>query len=258
MTNLKEILNSILRDMIQAQHEANMYAMSLQDAYNQSGKAGGLMPPAVALGEIELDLRYAVSGDLVQREISDIDYAETNRILHHIAQEAAPLSVRTVVKAIQESTLPYQEEFAFVDKLNSNLNFIQMLQKRYLAFLIENEKALLTAENRLDISKVVNVLEYAVDDQILQNSELVDLFQSDEGKSALAIIRQKIGEAMNKEVDDFIRECNIDNFTKIQQMGSLNVEIDAHELAKLPAEAIQRCHIKVSPQMLSKLTKQKE
>ena len=258
MTNFKEILNSILRDMIQAQHEANLYAMSLQDTYNQSGKAGGLMPPAVTLGEIELDLRYAVSGDLVQREVSEVDYAETNRILQHIAQESAPLSVRTIVKGIQESTLPYRDEYAFIDNLSNNVNFIQMLQKRYLAFLIENEKTLLTADNRLDISKVVSVLEYAVDDQILQNSELIDLFQSDEGKATLETIRQMISEAMNKEVDDFIRECNIDDFTKIEQMGSLNVEIDAHELAKLPAEAIQTCHIKVTPQMLRKLTNQNE
>ena len=258
MTNLKEILNSILRDMIQAQHEANMYAMSLQDAYNTSGKAGGLMPPAVALGEIELDLRYAVSGDLVQREVTDIDYAETNRILQHIAQEAALLSVRTVVKSIQESELPYQDEYAFIDVLNSNTDFILMLQKRYLAFLIENERELLTPENRLDLPKVVSLLEYAVDDQVLQNNELVDLFKSNEGKAALETIRKKVSEALNKEVDDFIRECNIDNFTRIQQMGSLNVEIDARELAKLPAEAIQNCHIKVTPQMLRELTNENE
>ena len=258
MTNFKEFLNSILRDMIQAQHEANMYALSLQEAYKQTGKAGGMTPPAVSLGEIELNLRYAVAGDLEQREVSDIDYAETRRILQHIAQEAAPLSVRTIIKGIQESGLPYQEDYGFIDNLNKNLNFIQMLEKRYLAFLIENEKELLTADNRLDIQRVVSLLEYTADDQILQNSELVDLFQSAEGKAALEIVQKKISEAMNKEVDDFIRECNIDNFTKIQQMGSLNVIIDAQELSKLPSETIQSCHVKITPQLLSKLTNEND
>lgn len=35
MAQLSTIISSILRDMIMAQHEANMYAISLEDVYKQ-------------------------------------------------------------------------------------------------------------------------------------------------------------------------------------------------------------------------------
>lgn len=38
MAQLSTIISSILRDMIVAQHEANMYAMSLEDVYKQNGR----------------------------------------------------------------------------------------------------------------------------------------------------------------------------------------------------------------------------
>ena len=62
MAQLSKILSSILRDMVAAQHEANMYALKLSAAYRNQNQAVSLNPPAVSLGEIELMLHCRFTG----------------------------------------------------------------------------------------------------------------------------------------------------------------------------------------------------
>ena len=39
MAQLSSVIGSILRDIVSAQHEANLYSLSLGDSYGKDGKA---------------------------------------------------------------------------------------------------------------------------------------------------------------------------------------------------------------------------
>ena len=49
MAQLSTIISSILRDMVFAQHQANMYAIALKDIYSKNGRLDNFSLPAVAL-----------------------------------------------------------------------------------------------------------------------------------------------------------------------------------------------------------------
>ena len=61
MAQLKSIIGSILRDIIYAQHEANLYTVSLGESYGKDGKAKGFDLPNIMFSDIEMELRYAVT-----------------------------------------------------------------------------------------------------------------------------------------------------------------------------------------------------
>lgn len=86
MAQLSTIISSILRDMIVAQHEANMYAISLEDVYKQNGRLEQFALPTVAVGEVELDLRYGVKSDSAQTEQYEINYPQLRKVAKQISR----------------------------------------------------------------------------------------------------------------------------------------------------------------------------
>lgn len=74
MAQLSTIVSSILRDMVYAQHQANMYAISLEDVYRKNGRLEDFAMPAIALGEMQLSLRYGIADSSVEIEQYEINY----------------------------------------------------------------------------------------------------------------------------------------------------------------------------------------
>lgn len=93
MAQLSTIISSILRDMIVAQHEANMYAISLEDVYKQNGRLEQFALPTVAVGEVELDLRYGVKSDSAQTEQYEINYPQLRKVAKQISTNFAKARV---------------------------------------------------------------------------------------------------------------------------------------------------------------------
>ncbi|MCS2253490.1 hypothetical protein NXW24_16740 [Bacteroides fragilis] len=60
MAQLSSVIGSILRDIVSAQHEANLYSLSLGDSYGKDGKAKDFQLPNVMVSDMELDLKYGV------------------------------------------------------------------------------------------------------------------------------------------------------------------------------------------------------
>ena len=61
MAQLSSVIGSILRDIVSAQHEANLYSLSLGDSYGKDGKAKDFQLPNVMVSDMELDLKKAAS-----------------------------------------------------------------------------------------------------------------------------------------------------------------------------------------------------
>ena len=62
MSRLNLIVESLLKDIIEAQHAANCHAASLARQYGKRGRACGFPLPSAQIGSLEFDLKYAVTG----------------------------------------------------------------------------------------------------------------------------------------------------------------------------------------------------
>lgn len=60
MVKLKEVIASVLRDVIEAQHEANLLTEALSEEYGEDGLPKHLLVPTVNIGEMEITLKYAI------------------------------------------------------------------------------------------------------------------------------------------------------------------------------------------------------
>lgn len=75
MVKLKEVIASVLRDVIEAQHEANLLTEALSEEYGENGLPKHLLVPAVNIGEMEITLKYAIIND------NDDDDLETLEVI---------------------------------------------------------------------------------------------------------------------------------------------------------------------------------
>ena len=75
MVKLKDVIASVLRDVIEAQHEANLLTEALSEEYGENGLPKHLLVPAVNIGEMEITLKYAIIND------NDDDNLETQEVI---------------------------------------------------------------------------------------------------------------------------------------------------------------------------------
>lgn len=60
MARLQDVIASVLRDVLSAQHQANLLTESLADQYREVGVMHQLNLPAVTIGDLELSFRFAI------------------------------------------------------------------------------------------------------------------------------------------------------------------------------------------------------
>lgn len=133
MAQLSTVIGAILRDMIVAQHQANMYAMSLEEVYKQNGRLEKFSLPTVAVGEVELNLRYGVEDDSVQKEQFEINFPQLRKLSEKVSYQVAQAILGRVLPLLQ-SLFPYNgtDEDA---KLLADVALDKGLQQEYCAFL---------------------------------------------------------------------------------------------------------------------------
>ena len=257
MAELKDIIDAVLRDTVRAQHQTNMYTQMLAESYQQGGKFFGLNLPGAAIGELSLDFRFAVKGDLTYKEEENVNYKNINFLLRKVASECTTLLLKTFVRTVRGKMADYKEEFGFIDTLEQNRPFTERLTKRFSSILIERS-ANLTDEKSGQPSPdaITSVVLSVADEQILDHEDLIDLFAKPGNEKLRHTIHSEFERVLKKDMDDLIRENTVGNMKNRHRLGSLNVEMDAAELSQLPESAIQQFHIKVYPQALQKNDKE--
>lgn len=60
MARLQDVIASVLRDVLSAQHQANLLTESLAEQYREAGVMHQLNLPAVTIGDLELSFRFAI------------------------------------------------------------------------------------------------------------------------------------------------------------------------------------------------------
>lgn len=245
MAQLNSLIGSVLRDVIRAQHEANLYSLSLRKIYGAKGGIRDFRVPGALLGELELNLQYAVRKTDVQREEAETDYPALRRFFGELSQQLARTALTCVASAASETDTEDPEG------LNSLLSRVQGLEKEFGRFLSRKIEegldgqaaALVDGDGNLDTDLLTRNVMKTVDAHLLQNSDLGRLFEPGNGDLRQKT-RSKFAAMMAvltaKRVKDF-------HFIRRKVFSSQEIIIAADELKKVPAGAIQTLRIRVSP-----------
>ena len=151
MSRLNLIVESLLKDIIEAQHAANCHAASLARQYGKRGRACGFPLPSAQIGSLEFDLKYAVTGTSGVEEKQVADTEQWSLFRQELEERVPSFAIRSIVMAVVHSSLPDDEARSDFSSLLAReeqwkKNFCSYLVKKISAAVSAHEGALLKAE----------------------------------------------------------------------------------------------------------------
>lgn len=250
MAQLSTIISSILRDMIVAQHEANMYAMSLEDVYKQNGRLEQFALPTVAVGEVELDLRYGVKSDSAQTEQYEINYPQLRKVAKQVSKDYAEEIVKSTLPVLQ--ALFPDEGTNSSTKVLANFAVDDNLKRKYKAFLSRkilkamqlSFTSLINDDGRINEKVLLECILSVCDDKLLGHEDLQVLFNRPSGEETRKEIRKNLETFLKDMMPKILKDINL---KRKRIIPSVDVTLNSEELANLPEECIHTLHFHVSP-----------
>lgn len=246
-TTLKDLLCTVLTDVMRAQHESNMRVRRLYDQYGNDGRLAGIKPPSAAIGNLTLTLNYAVTDGIVEEEEKGVNEKGVDRTLRYVCNEVSELLIKTMVHAIKNSHANYATRFAFVDMLPENRDFLKHVRRRFYALLSADTESLIDATGKMKEDLLVGILMPAAVEYLIDHEDIRDLFRQDDAEGLREHICDEFERVLKKELDDILRESAVSSFRRIQKYGSLNIVVGDNQLSQLPPESIQKLTITVNP-----------
>lgn len=257
MAQLSTIISSILRDMVYAQHQANMYAISLEDIYRKNGRLEQFAMPAIALGEMELNIKYGITEADKEVEQLEINYPALRKNIRYICKAGAELLIR-VALPILKNALNRNPNVGddFVDGLEGNAS----LKRDLNAFLghkifhtIQNDPySINNDDGTFNEVAIVKVYVYVCEEYLLHHEDFEEIISNYLDEKIFNRVVNAVKTAAEQEVPAILADMNIKHKRIIP---SVDVVVGTEELSKLPEEAIHTLHFKVSPQSINLYTK---
>lgn len=248
MAQLSKILSSILRDMVAAQHEANMYALKLSAAYRNQNQVVSLNPPAVSLGEIELMLHCGFTGESVTSKMYEIDQTMVLCAIHELSLEISESMVTCILSSIIHHTEEYREGESPIARLNREKtlrrNFIAFLGRKLYGYLKGHRAEFINIDGSIDIERLQEAILFVADDKILSHSEMEEVFANDTSEQLEKTVREELRTHVVIMLPRILKDIQIG---KPVDYASFDVVVASGELAKLPDECIQTFKLKISP-----------
>lgn len=250
MAQLSSVIGSILRDMISAQHEANLYSLSLSEHYGKEGRARDFQLPGAFISDMELELKYGVISSDAHREQLDIRFDDLRRFLRALCADAARVATTDIVSAVLDADDGRADEsLAFFRRLKTE----EQLNGDYCNYLSRTMRNAFTgtlydtvdpATGEVDADAVVCKLTEAVAVAVFDDPDLDGLFGEAEGRA----LRLAAEDDVRRALDELVRQRAAGrNFLQVHDLPQLDVAVAADALAQMPAEAIHSFRLKFSP-----------
>lgn len=254
MAQLHSIIGSILRDIISAQHEANLYSYSLSEAYGKEGKVRDFQLPSVAISDMELELKYGVLSSEAKAEEYNIRYGKLRQFMHELCKNCSKIAIRTGTEqllrrnASKEISLSreYRSFFENLSEDEKSYNELMTYQTRAMVSsfagvlyeIIDSETGTLKKDAILDrLMSVVNK-------KMLYDADMSEVFEVEGGNQQ----RTEIADCIRKALGSFIEvEIKDENFKRTKSFPQLDVAVTSDELSKMPEEAIHSFKLKFTP-----------
>lgn len=251
MAQLSKILGSILRDMVSAQHEANMYALKLSAAYRNQNQAAALNPPVVCLGEMELMLHCGFTGEASASEVYEIDQTLVFRTIQELSSEMSEVIVSGILSTIAQQNGNYEEGEGPIARLNKEKtlrrNFIAFLGRKLYGYLKGHRAEFIALDGRIDYEALQESILFVTNDKFLNHSDLEDVFINDTSGQLRRLINENLQANIQIMLPRILKDVQVGRPGKYT---SMDVTVSSEELAKLPDECIQTLRMKISPRDL--------
>lgn len=252
MAQLSSIIYSMMRDLVLAQHEANLYSSSLKEAYVKYGRLETYSLPTIALGEIDLDLHYGVGEIDENVEQWEVNYAELRDRLSGIVNSTVRVATEAVVDSISEAeycdSAKGKALKEFVRSMQAQSNFSTLVSRKFLRVLHSNLSRLLTEEGAIDNAYLLSSALQTIKEEILASDDFTPLVSNESGvelrEQILSTIRERLEAILPRTTKDV--SCK-----RLRRVPSMSVVINSEELSKMPEESIHSFRIKIKPQSVN-------
>ena len=188
MAQLSSVIGSILRDIISAQHEANLYSLALSENYGKDGKVKDFQLPGVIISDMELELKYGVLSSEENLEQFNIRYNKFRMFVKSLCNEAAKTVITAIVSAVIDSDIERDErDKQFFVRLKKE----EELNRRFRNFLSRNMRSALNTNLYEGINNktgevveevIVKKLAEVAERKFLDDTDLESIFAGKEGK----------------------------------------------------------------------------
>ena len=254
MAQLSSVIGSILRDIVSAQHEANLYSLSLGDSYGKDGKAKDFQLPNVMVSDMELDLKYGVKSASESQQQFNIKYDKFRQFLKELCEQVARVAISSAVTTVMTSDIERNEgEKHFFERLKKE----NKLHQEFCTFLSRNMRnsfrnnlydAVDSSNGSVNNDVVISRLTDVVRKKFLYDTDLDDLFAGEDGEK----LRDTAEKNIIKAMEAIVKKLSVDaNFKSLHSFPQLDVAITADELMNMPEEAIHSFKIKFRPRNFS-------
>lgn len=254
MAQLHSIIGSILRDIVSAQHEANLYSYSLVEAYGKEGKVRDFQLPSVAISDMEMELKYAVLSTEAKAEEYNIRYVKLRKFLHELCRGCARIAIQTgsnqLLMRNASKEISLTKDFrSFFENLNEDAKSYKELLTYHTRAMIATFSGVLdeVVDNETGILKkdeILNRLMSAVNKKMLHDAEMTTVFDAEGGNQQ----RTEIADCIRKALDSYIQiEIKDVDFKRTKSFPQLDVAVTSDELSKIPEEAIHSFKLKFTP-----------
>lgn len=250
MAQLNSIIGSILRDIISAQHDANMYSLALSDTYGKDGKAKDFQLPNIMVSDMELELKYGIKSASESQQHFNILYDKFRQFLKELAKEVAKVTITSVVSTVMTSGIERKElDIHFFTRLQEE----ETLQRDFQAFLSRNLRnafrnnlydAVDTSSGTAKTDVLVVRFMDVIRKKFLYDSDLKNLFAGEDGTQLREQADTNVQVSLTGLIEKLARDAN---FKSLKTFPQLDVAITADELASMPEEAIHSFKLKFNP-----------
>lgn len=254
MAQLSSVIGSILRDIIVAQHEANLYSLSLSESYGKDGKTKDFPLPNVAISDMELELKYGVISTSENQEQQNISYSKFRQFVKELCKEAAKTVITGIVSLVLTSAVHREEE----DKrFFYHLKEEEAFYKKFQSFLVRNMRnafdsnlyeSLDIQTGHVQVGTVVVKLMDVVRKKFLYDTDLDALFDGTEGKTLREEADTVAADALKTLVGKLSEGVS---FRRVKSFPKLDVAVTADELEKMPGDAVHTFKLKFTPTLCS-------
>lgn len=248
MAEFSKIISTLLNDVVQAQHEANLYAGRLQDEYREGGKANGFTLPYATIGDIELNLNYGITEGMSEREQIETDYRKLYAFLKDFSYQVAKVTISGVMSSVKATDIAVNVEAQRVWILLSGESaeyrkLLIFLSRRIYSRLVGDIGIFLDGEGSLLAEPLVTLFCAIARNDLLCLPEVECLFaENKKGK-----LREEVENTLGDTLRPFItQQISGYNFANKQMVPTVEVIVDAEGLEKLPTECIHSIRLKLN------------
>lgn len=248
MAEFSKIISTLLNDVIQAQHEANLYAGSLRDEYREGGKAVGFTLPYATIGDIELTLNYGIENAESQREQVETDYQKLYSYLKDFSCQTAKVAIAGIIPSVKAVDVTTDSEaqrlWALLsDESKEYRKLLTYLSRRIYSRLISGTGVVLDGQGSLLCEPLVTLLCSAIRSDFLSLPDIESLFAGKKSRKSREEVENIAAGILRPFVEEQVSGYN---FSTKRIVPTADVIVDAEGLEKVPAECIHSIRLKLS------------